>query len=173
MGSFTYVENEVCEVPRFNLGEVQALRHASCTTQKILPFTNQEDGMDICWDSPSVSILTHSTVGWDGMDIIGIPPVCPLLPMVQWDGMEWTLLGSPSVSIASHGTVGWDGMDIAGIPLVCPLLLPWWYSGMGWTFVRQLRIIWDSHCTNGHLLAMLDMTGNFAQSLCLVTFYRI
>ena len=63
MGSFIYVENEVCEVPRFNLGEVQALRHASCTTQKILPFTNQEDGMDICWDSPSVSSLTHSTVG--------------------------------------------------------------------------------------------------------------
>jgi len=37
--------------------------------------------------SPSVSILTHSTVGWDGMDIVGIPP-----------------------EYFSHGgTVGWDG----------------------------------------------------------------
>jgi len=71
------------------------------------------------WDSPSVSILTQSTVELNGMDIC-------------WN--------SPSVSIASHGTVGWDGMDIVVISPVCPLLLSWWYSGMGWTFVRQWRM---------------------------------
>ena len=29
------------------------------------------------WDSHSVSITSHGTVGWDGMDIVGIPSVCP------------------------------------------------------------------------------------------------
>ena len=65
----------------------------------------QWDGMDTwdlgccAWDSlgfPSVSITSHGTVGWDGhlglgvlcMGQLGIPTVCPLLPMVQWDGMD-------------------------------------------------------------------------------------
>jgi len=120
------------------------------------------------WDSASVSILTHSTVqwdgmewtslgfpqcvhfnpqystvGWDGMDIVGIPPVCPLLPMVQWDGMEWTSLGFPQcVHYFSHcGTVGWDG-----------------HLSDSWEYPKNIRTIWDSHCTIGHLLAMLDMS---------------
>jgi len=92
MGSFIHVENEVCEVLRFNSGQVQALRHASCRTQKILPFTDQGEGMDICWDSPSVSIASHGTVGWDGMDIAGIPPVCPLLLPWWYSGMGWTFV---------------------------------------------------------------------------------
>ena len=77
------------------------------------------------WDSHSVSITSHCTVGWDGhlglgvlyMGQLGIPTMCPLLPMVQWDGMDtwdWgtvhgTVWDSHSVSITSHGTVGWDG----------------------------------------------------------------
>ena len=89
------------------------------------------DGMDTwdwgtvhgtAWDSHSVSITSHGTVGWDGhlgfgvlcMGQLGIPTVCPLLPMVQWDGMDtwdWgtvhgTAWDSHSVSITSHGTVG-------------------------------------------------------------------
>jgi len=98
------------------------------------------------WGSPSVSITSHGTVGWDGhlrfgvlcMGQLGVPPVCPLLPTVQWDGMDtwdlgccaWDSLGFPSVSIISHGTVGWDGhlglavlcMGQLRIPTVCPLI---------------------------------------------------
>jgi len=66
------------------------------------------------WDTlgfPSVSITSHGTVEWDGhlglgvlcMGQLGIPTVCPLLPMVQWDGMDtwnwqyraWDSLGFP------------------------------------------------------------------------------
>jgi len=47
----------------------------------------------IVWD---VSTTSHGTVGWDrdlGLGVLcmgqlGIPTVCPLLPMVQWDGMD-------------------------------------------------------------------------------------
>ena len=86
-----------------------------------------------------------SLVQWDGMEwtFVGITHVCPLLPMVQWDGIEWTLLGFPQcVHYFSHGgTVGWDGhLSDSG---ECP---------------KNIRTIWDSHCTIGHLLAMLDMT---------------
>ena len=73
------------------------------------------------WDSPSVSILTHSTVGWDGMDIIGIPQCVHYF--------------------SQGGTVGWDGhLSDSG---ECP---------------KNIRTIWDSQSTIGHLLAMLDMS---------------
>jgi len=132
------------------------------------------DGMDTwdwgycAWDSLGFPQFVHSNPQYSGMGWNGhhwdSSRVCPLLPTVQWDGMEWTPLGfpqchsvhcfprysgmewnghhrdSPSVSIASHGTVGLDGVDIIGIPPVCPLYLPWWYSGMGWTSVRQWRM---------------------------------
>jgi len=42
-----------------------------------------------------VSILTHSTVGWDGMDIRWDSPSVSIASMVQWDAMEWTSLGFP------------------------------------------------------------------------------
>ena len=65
----------------------------------------------------------YSGMGWTlGIGVLcmgqlGIPTVCPLLPTVQWDGMDtwdwgycaWDSLGFSSVSITSHGTVGWDG----------------------------------------------------------------
>ena len=88
-----------------------------------------------------------SLVQWDGMEwtFVGIPPVCPLLPMVQWDGMEWTSLEfSQCGHYFSHGgTVGWDG-----------------HLSDSWECPKNIRTIWDSHCTIGHLLAMLDMTGS-------------
>jgi len=58
--------------------------------------------------------------------------------------MEWTSLGFPQcVHYFSHGgTVGWDGhFSDSG---ECP---------------KNIRTILDSHCTIGHLLAMLDTSA--------------
>ena len=59
--------------------------------------------------------------GWTpGMCIgqLGIPPACPLLPTVQWDGMDtW-----------DWGYCAWDSL---GFPQ-CVHYFPR-YSGMGWT----------------------------------------
>ena len=168
----------------------------------LLP-TVQWDGMDTwdwgtvhgtAWDSHSVSITSHGTVGWDS-------------------------LGVPSVSITSHGTVGWDGHLGLGCCAWDSLKFPQCvhsnpqYSGMGWNghlmgfpqcvhsnpqyrgmgwnghllgfpqcvhyfshggtvgwdghlsdsweCPKNIKTIWDSHCTIGHLLAMLDMNGGY------------
>jgi len=79
------------------------------------------------WDSPSVSIKSHGTVGCDRhlgfgvlcMGQLGIPPVCPLLPTVQWDGMDTWIRG------IVHGTP-WD------TPRVC--------SGMGGEYSVQCAL---------------------------------
>ena len=85
--------------------------------------------------------------GGIGMGHFGTFPFCPLLPMVQWDGIDsWdggivngTLWDIPTLSIASHGTMGWDGQlgwgycewDTLGHShsVHC---FPW-YNGMGLT----------------------------------------
>jgi len=88
-----------------------------------------------------MSITSHGTVGWDGhlgfgvlcMRQLGIPIVCPLLPTVQWDGMDtWDL-----------GYCAWDSL---GFPQ-CVHYFPW-YSGMGWTLGIWDTVhgtAWDSH----------------------------
>ena len=103
------------------------------------------------------------------MGQLGIPTVCPLLPMVQWDGMDtwdWgtvhgTAWDSHSVSI----TVGWDGhlglgvlcMGQLGIPPVCPLLLMVQWDGMDtwdWGTVHGARSLTESRFSLDHPLEL-------------------
>jgi len=83
-------------------------------------------------------------MGWNG-HLLGFPSVSITSPMVvQWDRMEWTFVGIPQcVHYFSYGgTVGWDG-----------------HSSDSGECPKNIKTIWDSHCTTGHLLAMLEMTG--------------
>ena len=66
----------------------------------------------------------------------------------SWDGIDsianGTLWYDSSPSISSHGEMGWDGQ---------------W--GHKWdTLVPSQTILWDSQCTIGRLLAILDMCAN-------------
>ena len=119
------------------------------------------------------------------MGHFGMIPVRPFHPMVKWDGMDsggtnGTLWYDPSPSIPSQGTVGWDrqlGQGVANGTL--------WYDPspsipslgeVGWdgqwghkwdTLVQSQTIhnstVWDSQCTIGRLLAILDMCVIFPQ----------
>ena len=110
------------------------------------------------WYDPSPSIPSHGEVGWNG----------------QWEHKYGTLWYDPSLSIPSHGTVGWDGQlgqgVVNGTLWYDPSLSIPSHGEVGWngqwghkwdTLVQSQTIqnstVWDSQCTIGRLLAILDM----------------
>ena len=82
--------------------------------------------------------------GYCAWDSLGFPQCVNYFPQYSEMGWNGHSLGFPQcVHYFSYGgTVGWDG-----------------HSSDSGECPKNIKTIWDSHCTIGHLLAMLDMIG--------------